>query len=170
MRELILVRHAKSSWDDLRLSDHDRPLNERGRSDAPYVASWAASHVPPPGLMIVSTARRAQETADAFIAAYGLSSTAVEHTRDVYHATVESLLEVIAWVPDPAVERVMVVGHNPTMTMMLDHLTDQRIDNMPTCSMALIRFPQAESWKDLRDGDLVLFVTPKGLRAGDERS
>ena len=164
MKELVLIRHAKSSWDDLRVSDHDRPLNVRGERDAPFMATWLSSRIAVPDMVIVSTAVRARETADKFIKAMGISEDHVVRTRDVYEASVDSLLDTIAWVPPQEAERVMVVGHNPTMTMMLDRLTTERVDNMPTCSIAVIRFPEATSWKDLPNGELSLFATPKGVR------
>ncbi len=167
MKELVLIRHAKSSWDDLRMPDHDRTLNARGERDAPAMATWLSGKIEAPDMVIVSTATRARDTADKFIKAFGVSEDSVVRTRDVYEATVESLCDLIAWVPPNEAERVMVVGHNPTMTMMLDHLTTARVDNMPTCSIAVIRFPHAASWKELGAGELVLFATPKDVR-GDK--
>jgi len=167
MKELVLIRHAKSSWDDLRVPDHDRPLNTRGERDAPVMATWLSGQIQAPDMVIVSTAIRARDTADKFIKAMGVSEDHVVRTRDVYEATVDSLLDTIAWVPPQEAERVMVVGHNPTMTMMLDRLTTERIDNMPTCTVAVIRFPEATTWKDLPKGELAVFATPKGLH-GDQ--
>ena len=164
MKELILIRHAKSSWDDLRVPDHDRPLNERGERDAPFMATWLSGQTSAPDMVIISTAIRARDTADKFIKAFGMSEDHVVRTRDVYEASVDTLMDQIAWLPPEDAERVMVVGHNPTMTMMLDHLTTERIDNMPTCSVAVIRFPDATSWKGLETGELTTFATPKKLR------
>ena len=164
MKELILLRHAKSDWDDLRLPDHDRPLNARGERDAPKMALWLKSQIDAPDMVIVSTATRARDTADKFIKAFGISEDNVVRTRDVYQATVESLIDLLEWIPPADASSVMVVGHNPTMTMMIDALTSERIDNMPTCSAAVIRFADATSWKGLTNGTLALFATPKGLR------
>ena len=163
MKELYLVRHAKSSWDDHSVPDHDRPLNKRGRRDAPYMSAWFAKKYGKPDLLITSTARRAQETADAFAAACGISEDSVVRTREIYQATVQDILDQIAWLATNEHERVMLIGHNPTLTYVLEALVKGDVNEMSTCSVAVIRFADASSWKDLHDGELVEFASPKHL-------
>ena len=165
MRELILIRHAKSSWDDISLPDHERTLNDRGKRDAPFMATWLSNQIKAPDMVITSTAVRARETADKFINAFGIEDRDVVVTRDVYEANVQDLLDLIAWVPQPDMERVMLVGHNPTMTHLLNHLSNAGIDNMPTCSVGVVEFPDADSWRQLGDGRLKFFERPKTLQA-----
>jgi phosphohistidine phosphatase len=165
LKKLILLRHAKSDWNDVRLSDHDRTLNDRGAQDAPFVAKWLASHTEAPDTIMVSTAVRAQETAQHFIAAFSLNEENVLHLRDIYEAGLEDLINIVSWFSPEDSECVMVVGHNPTMTMALSHLSSTHIVDMPTCCVAVIEFPDATSWKGLGTGELVFMETPKTLRA-----
>ena len=162
MKELILVRHAKSSWDDATLSDHDRPLNARGIRDAPAMAAWLHSWCPAPDLVICSTAARAVATAQCFLDAYQMDETKIVYLRDVYHASVESLLDLIAWITPTDAKRVMVVGHNPTISYLIGHLLGTSVD-VPTCSICVLRFPHQETWKQLAEAEQVCFQTPKGL-------
>jgi phosphohistidine phosphatase len=163
VRELIIIRHAKSSWDDPRVSDHERTLNDRGRKDAPVMASWLADHCKAPDLAIVSTAVRAQETAAYFIDAFGLTDNQVVHSKELYQASVEDVMDLVGWIPTEDMKRVMIVGHNPTLTMVVEHLVGPQVGDLSTCSVVVIRFPQAKSWKEIERGELVLFASPKKL-------
>ncbi len=134
MIELLLVRHAKSDWDDQGLRDHDRPLNARGTRDAPAMAERVASirlseGLVPPRLMS-STALRARTTAAAFGAALGIE---VELDEGLYGAPARTLLVAAAASGAPS---VMVVAHNPGMTILADALSDGGIGHMPTCAVA----------------------------------
>lgn len=162
MKELILIRHAKSSWDNPLDADHDRPLNERGLRDAPRMAAWLHREVSAPDMILSSTAVRAATTAEYFINEYGTDPHNVVYTHDLYHATVESLLDLLAWIVPTTAQRVLVVGHNPTVSYLIGHLLGTSVD-VPTCAVTVIRFPNAENWKQLFDGELVLFQTPKQL-------
>ena len=162
MKELILVRHAKSSWDNPLDSDHDRPLNERGERDAPRVAEWLHTQIPNIDAILSSTALRAVTTAQVFAKSYGMEQTGVLTTRDLYHATVESFFDVLAWMVPAAATRVMVVGHNPTLSYVIGRLLGTAVD-VPTCAVTVIRFPDAHDWKQLFDAELVLSITPKQL-------
>lgn len=164
MKQLILIRHAKSSWDDLRQPDHDRPLNERGKRDAPVMATWLSSQIESPDFAIISTAVRARDTAENFVNVFDIPQESIVRTRDVYGAGLEELTDQISWLPPASAERVMVIGHNPTMTLAADMYAGGGIDNMPTCAVAVIEFPKADTWKDLGEGKLLHFKRPKDLR------
>jgi len=161
MKEVILIRHAKSDWGNAALPDHERPLNARGMRDAPAMAAWLAQQHAAPDVVICSTAVRARDTADQFIAAFGLDHEKVVRTKDVYHADVQDILDLIAWIPKDDDRCVLLVGHNPTFTYVLNALAEMDMDNMPTCSIAIIQFPDATSWKALGKGHLATFMTPK---------
>lgn len=165
MKRLILVRHAKSDWDNVRQSDHDRTLNARGVKDATYVANWLVDKIDAPDTILVSTAVRATETAQHFIDAFSMEEENVTRLRDIYEAGLEDLVNVISWISPEDSYSVMVVGHNPTMTMALSHFASNHVVDMPTCCIAVIDFPEATSWKGLRAGELVYLETPKTLRA-----
>ena len=165
MKRVILLRHAKSDWENLRQPDHDRTLNKRGARDAPYMAKWLAEKIDPPHTIMVSTAVRASETAVHFIAAFSIEEDNVMRLREIYEAGLDDLVGLIKWQSPAEADCVMVVGHNPTMTMALEWLSDSRIDNMPTCCVAVIEFPNAESWEDIAAGELKILETPKTLAA-----
>ncbi|KAA9105685.1 phosphohistidine phosphatase [Microbacterium rhizomatis] len=133
---LVLVRHAKSDWGDAALSDHDRPLNDRGMRDAPAMADRLARTGFRPDVIIASTALRARTTAEAFAAALG---TAVSLDHELYGATAAML-----WAKAEATgaRSVLVVAHDPGMTVLAERLSGDGIGHMPTCAVA------AFAWDD----------------------
>lgn len=112
MRTLLLTRHAKSSWDDPRQSDFDRPLNARGERDAPAMAERFVRRGLPPPLLVSSTARRAWQTAQAFASALAIPERDIVPVPKAYHAVEDTLLDIVHALPDSATT-VMLFGHNP---------------------------------------------------------
>ncbi len=112
MRTLLLTRHAKSSWDDPRQSDFDRPLNARGERDASAMAERFVRRGLPPPLLVSSTARRAWQTAQAFAAALDIPERDIAPVHTAYHADEDTLLDIVQALPDAA-GTVMLFGHNP---------------------------------------------------------
>ena len=161
MKQLILIRHAKSSWDHPDRSDHERPLNERGRADAPVMAQWLAGRIPPPDLLISSTARRAQETARCFARALQLSTEQCCNEARIYEASLNDLLALISALPDRA-DRVLLVGHNPVISTCVGHLSDGAARSLPTCAIAALSF-DISSWQEITRGcaRLDFLVSPK---------
>lgn len=146
MKTLFLVRHAKSSRDDPRLPDRDRPLNERGMRDAPKVGAQLAKRDARPDLIVSSPARRALATAEIFAGKldYRLKDIVVEDR--LYAATPDDLLAVVHELDD-RVKRVMLFGHNPELTE-LAHRLSARIDDMPTCAVVEFAF-DTRSWSNV---------------------
>lgn len=130
MIRLALVRHAKSDWGHPDLEDHDRPLNARGMRDAPVMAKRLADSGFVPETILSSTALRARTTADYFAHALGV---AVTLDRDLYGAPASTLLRIAA---DSGASQVMVVAHDPGMTVLAETLSSGRIQAMPTCAVA----------------------------------
>lgn len=130
MTTLVLVRHAKSDWGDPRIDDHDRPLNRRGLRDAPILARRLAGTGLHLDALLSSTALRARTTASFFGTALGLEP---ELDADLYGAPASSLLSVAA---ARGVDAVMVVAHDPGMTILADRLSGGGIGHMPTCAVA----------------------------------
>lgn len=139
MRRLALVRHAKSDWGAPMLADHDRPLNRRGMRDAPAAAARLAATGFRPDVILCSTALRARATADAFGAALGVAVTA---DAVLYAAAPETLLRAAIGAAVPA---VLLVGHDPGMSLLAERLSDGRIDRMPTCAVAVFEWDQ-DDW------------------------
>jgi phosphohistidine phosphatase len=162
MKTLLILRHAKSSWDHPNLSDHDRPLNRRGEHDAPRMGQLLFERDLLPDLILSSTARRAHDTVSALTEACGYAGE-VLFQRALYHAGVADYLETLRLLSDE-VQRVLVVGHNPTLEELLYHLTDES-EALPTAALALIRLPIA-SWHQLTEetqGELIGLWTPRSL-------
>jgi phosphohistidine phosphatase len=138
MKTLLLLRHAKSSWDDDSLSDHDRPLNKRGRVAAPRIGKLLRELDLVPDLIISSTANRASTTARLAAHAAGCNAELILD-QSLYLAPPERYIRVASHVHEP-VERLMLVGHNPGIEMLVDILTS-RSEPMPTAALAVIAVP-----------------------------
>jgi len=162
-KRLILVRHAKSSWKDAHLADIDRPLNKRGLRNAPEMGRWLAAQGAPPDLVLSSPANRARTTAAHLVKALGLDPAVISIDEDLYFEGTHGMLRALERVDD-RFERVMMVGHNPVMTRLLNQLTGADVWNMPTCAVALIAFDMP-SWGlvDSTAGSLVAYQEPKAL-------
>jgi phosphohistidine phosphatase len=146
MKTLLVLRHAKSSWDDPSLDDHDRPLNGRGKKDAPRAGAAIRSRGLTPDLVITSDAVRARVTAETAAAAAGYVGEIVQDKR-LYLASPRDILALLRGVEAPETDTLMIVGHNPGLEELVVHLTAQP-ELMPTAAMAEIELP-IDNWHDL---------------------
>jgi phosphohistidine phosphatase len=133
MKELLIARHAKSSWKDRTLDDPDRPLNARGKRDAPRLGRLLADEGIRPDLILCSTARRARQTVERAVDAADYDGP-IEYERGLYHAGPAEIVEHLRRLPDH-VDRVMVVGHNPAMEEFLAALLGES-ERLPTAALA----------------------------------
>ena len=157
---LYLIRHAKSSWAVRGLSDHQRPLNERGRSDAPRMFERLLAHAQPPQLVVSSDAVRAASIAEILVDRLELAAERFVRDERLYHADAGRIAALARELPDSAPVAALV-GHNPGMTHAANELAeDLRLDNLPTCGIVGIRFDVAH-WSDLAAGTLHYFDYPK---------
>ncbi|AWB96471.1 histidine phosphatase [Agromyces badenianii] len=147
MKTLVLMRHAKSSWDTPGLLDHDRPLNERGRREAPRMGRRLGERGIRPDVIVTSTAERARSTAAFVAAALGTEERRVIADERLYSASVDTLLRVVRSLDD-RLACAMFVGHNPEMTDLAARLF-REAEAMPTAAVAVFRFDVA-SWSDVR--------------------
>ena len=145
MRLLLVLRHAKSSWDDSSLDDHERPLNRRGRRDAPRMGDLVREQQLVPDLIVSSDAERARLTAEAVAEAAGYRQRLVMDPR-LYLASAGELIAVLQALPSDA-RTVMIVGHNPGLEELVSRLTGAQHD-LPTGALAAIQLPVA-SWNDV---------------------
>jgi phosphohistidine phosphatase len=161
MKTLILVRHAKSSWDDPYLSDFDRPLNSRGQRDAPRMARRLKEKELAPDLLLSSPAVRALTTCEIIANGIGYAEKNIKTDKAIYHASDEALLEIVQQLDDK-LDMVMLFGHNPGLTEFVNHLTKSRIDNIPTCGIVAINLP-VNHWRELnwKSGKVKFFDFPK---------
>jgi phosphohistidine phosphatase len=138
-KELLLVRHAKSSWDDPNLDDHDRPLNERGLRNAPDMGKRIQVWGIRPDAWISSTALRAITTAEIIAEQIGFPREKIQRSKDLYHASATELQGFIAELDD-AIGSAVLFGHNPGMTSLVANLYGLPIDNVPTCGVVHLQF------------------------------
>lgn len=145
MKTLLVLRHAKSSWKRPETSDHDRPLNKRGKRDAPRLGRLVAARGLRPDVIVSSTAKRARRTADE-VAQHAGCEGAVQLDRRLYLASPDEIVDVVRGVGGSA-PRVMVVGHNPGLEDLVASLTG-RSETLPTAALAEIRL-SIRTWKRL---------------------
>lgn len=163
MKKLLIVRHAKSSWDYPNLSDLDRPLNGRGKKNAPDMGRRLAKRRIFPDKMISSPAKRAFGTAKRIARVLGYVLENIKVEKDLYHGTLDDIKKVVMSVGND-VNTLMIFGHNPDFTTLTNELSGSDIYNIPTCGIAEIDF-DIESWEDLNKkcGVLRSFDYPKKL-------
>jgi phosphohistidine phosphatase len=147
MKTLLLLRHAKSSWKKAGLPDHERPLNKRGKKEAPMVGAYLKEKGLVPDLILSSTARRAQDTAETVAEVCGYEGQ-VQLYQDLYMSDPTSYLDILRCLPDQA-NRVLVVGHNPDAEDLLALLTEVK-EHMSTAALAIINLP-ISSWEELNE-------------------
>ncbi len=147
MKTLLLMRHAKSSWKESRLPDHERPLNKRGKKEAPEVGKYLKENGLVPDLILSSTALRAHDTAKAVAETSGFDGQ-VELYQDLYMSDTASYLDILRCMPNVA-NRVLVVGHNPDVEDLLAMLTDVK-EHMATAALAVIDLP-ISTWEELNE-------------------
>ena len=161
MKRLYLVRHAKSDWRSFGLDDLDRPLNKRGKKDAPRMGKhlkrvWQVK----PDCVLCSTAKRARSTVKRLRKALDISKKQIAWHDSIYSGQKNEVLDLIRQT-DNCHRDVMVIGHNPTMTDLVNQLTGSFIC-FPTCGVAGIDLP-IDDWADAKSGTLVFFEVPKSI-------
>ena len=145
MKMLLVLRHAKSSWDDPTLDDHERPLNDRGRRDGPRMGELVREYGLMPDIVISSDAVRAQLTAEAVAEAARYAGEILLDPR-LYIASPADILSLLQTARENA-RTIMIVGHNPGLEELVEQLTGERQD-LPTATLAQIVLP-IDHWRDL---------------------
>jgi phosphohistidine phosphatase len=168
VKTLHLLRHAKSSWADTGLADHDRPLAPRGRRSAQKIAEHLRQQSVSPATVLCSSAIRSRETLALVAPALGRKTT-IEVEDELYAAPVEALLQRLRRIPD-LITSVMLIGHNPGLQDLALTLAgrgaklERLREGFPTAALVTLRIPAA-SWRELGPGDaeLVDYVVPREL-------
>jgi phosphohistidine phosphatase len=167
MKKLYLIRHAKSSWKDISLNDFDRPLNKRGKRNAPFMALKLKEKNIYPDLLLSSPANRAKTTAKYFKEKYDFKEKIVLDDS-LYHAS-NAEMEAIVKNIDDKYNTVFLFAHNPTINTFVENYVDI-YDNVPTCGIVGIEF-DTDRWSDFTFSvaELVMFDFPKNyLNSEDE--
>ena len=162
MKKLILIRHAKSSWKDMSLTDFNRPLNGRGKSDGPLMASYLSNRFDNFDFLHSSSSLRTFETSKYFI--NQIQFEKVEYDDSLYHCSATSILNMIRSYSDNY-QSVMIIAHNPGLTNLINSITNISLDNLPTTGLAEIEF-NINSWSDIsnENSNLVDLKFPKQLK------
>jgi phosphohistidine phosphatase len=165
MKRLLLIRHAKSSWKHPEVADVERPLNKRGKKDAPMMGQRLARQQINLDCILSSPAKRAIKTATLIAKELGFPSKNIAINPQLYAADVADLLTVLQQIDD-AYNRVMVCGHHPGITRLSAYLTNDPIEKIPTCGMVCIDCA-IDSWTELAQGrgTVVFFDYPKNPTA-----
>ncbi len=161
MKTLLLVRHAKSSWDNINLTDIKRPLNQRGMRDAPFMGDLLKENSVMPDLIISSSAERAASTAKIIAEKIEFPESRIAINKKIYRAVFRDLYQEVKNLDD-SLSTVMIVGHNPELTDFLSSLTNTYVEDIPTAGICTIEL-NISSWLDINEGcgSLVSFEYPK---------
>ena len=168
MKHLILVRHAKSSWKDSTLEDHERPLNKRGKREAPFMAKKFGEQKMKVDLIVSSTAERAMSTAKEFAKKLDYKAGKIVGDAELYLVEADELLAYVKKFDDDN-KCVMLFGHNPGLTWFANYLTNGKIENVPTSGIVAIDF-DVKSWNEIAEGTGIVrfFEYPKMYLKEDE--
>ncbi len=160
MKKLYLIRHAKSSWKNLTLEDFDRPLNKRGKKNAPFMGNLLKQLEIKPDLIIASPAYRTRITAELIANEITYDKHQIEYYENLYEASLENIEESIKYLKDKY-EIVFLVGHNPSLNLFSEKFAFFK-DNIPTCGIIELSF-NCQSWQNIlpNNCELISFEYPK---------
>jgi phosphohistidine phosphatase len=161
MKKLILVRHAKSSW-EFNVIDHERPLNEKGVKDANNVSNKLNLKDLNLDLVLSSDSVRTKTTANTFISNLNIKESLIQFNHDLYDFSGRNLVRVIKNC-DQNINSLMVFGHNHAITAFVNTYGNVHIDNVPTCGVVIIDF-DINNWKNLNKGTTVKTLFPRDLK------
>ena len=161
MKTLVLIRHAKSSWNHPGLDDFERPLNKRGRRDAPFMGNLLKEKKFYPDVIIASPAVRAADTSRFISEAISYPPALIRFNESIYEADVTTLSAIIRDMEN-TLEHLVLVGHNPSISSLANLVAPDSVNHMPTCAAHWTELDIA-TWKDFSVdcGRLVYFEYPK---------
>ena len=163
MKKLIIIRHCKSSWSDLSLNDFDRPLNNRGVQDGNLMSKELSKKIDNVDLLISSSSKRTRLTADFFIESIKINK--ISFIDDLYHSSSENIINKLKKISNTH-ESIMLIGHNPGLTDLVNKLTSINLYNLPTCGVAIVNL-NIKNWdliKNFSQYDLEWMKFPKQLK------
>lgn len=159
MKKLYIIRHAKSDWSDESLKDFDRPLNERGEKNAPFMGELLAKNGVIADMILSSPAQRAKTTAEIIAKKIGFEKS-VTYNETIYNAYLNELMEILTYTYDN-INTLFLIGHNPALNALAYTLVEHK-ENIPTCGILEIEF-NCNSWFDIdkSNAKLISFEYPK---------
>lgn len=161
MKTLILVRHAKSSWSDAGIDDFDRPLNDRGKRDAPEMAKRLIEREIKIDLFVSSPAKRAKKTANFFAEEFNYAPDKIQYIKELYLAGMHDFNSAIKATPS-SVNSLILFSHNPGITELANSLSNARVDDMPTCAVFAVTI-DTNDWSNFESAskNFLFFDYPK---------
>lgn len=165
MKEIIFLRHAKSDWGNEQLQDIDRHLNERGYTDAYFLAKWFSENKSKPDRFLSSTATRALSTALIFARTMEYDMQRFRLDPNLYECPLTRLFRIIH-AQDNDLSSLMIAGHNPCMTEVCNEVSsDHYFENVPTCGIVSFRF-NVSKWSEVgrKNGELLFHQFPKNFK------
>lgn len=164
MKFLYIVRHAKSSWDFSGISDHERPLKQKGRKRTLQIAKFLLENNTKPDLIVSSFALRAHDTAVLLASGLSYPKNEIRVENNLYHSNVDILLDHIYSLSN-SMNSVMFVGHNPTFTEFANYFLAKKIEWLPTSGVVCIAF-ETNKWEDIHHAKKItkFVISPKLLR------
>jgi len=158
MKIIYLIRHAKSAWNDSTITDYERVLNKRGLKDVSFMAKRLIELNFNSGLIICSPAKRTHQTLELIP-----KNIPILFDSSIYEASLNDLTGLIQKLPNEHCE-VSIIGHNPSLTYLSNYLTNDFIDNMPTCSIVKIEL-EIDNWNEIVNGIGIkkYFIYPKAF-------
>jgi phosphohistidine phosphatase len=161
MKNLTIIRHAKSSW-EYQVTDFERPLKNRGIKDAQLISNYVKNKILIPDLILCSDSKRTRSTAQIFIKNLDLKNIDMKFDNDLYVFSLRNLLQKIKNCDD-SVNNLMLFGHNHAITDFTNTFGSIHFDNVPTCGLIQIRF-NIDYWKNLNKGETIFSIFPKDLK------
>ncbi|HEX5670827.1 MAG TPA: histidine phosphatase family protein [Sulfuricurvum sp.] len=161
MKTLYLIRHAKSEWDNPLLKDFDRPLNKRGKKNAPFMGNVLAKAHIHPDLILSSPAVRAKMTAIEIAKKIGYDSDSIFYNKSLYAASCDEIQRVLKSIPSNH-KTVFLIGHNPGLTEFAEYVSGHSIENIPTCGIVCVKLKE-DDWSSIGEhsAQFVSFDYPK---------
>lgn len=161
MKTIYLIRHAKSSWSEIGMSDFDRPLNKRGKKDLPFMAKRLKEFGIKPDLILSSPAKRAKKTTKEIAQTIGYDEKKVVYQEALYDSSYTNYRYLLDSL-DEDINSIFIIGHNPTLTDVGEKLSGAILTNIPTCSIVAMEF-EVDSFKDITEesGKILFFDYPK---------
>ena len=149
MKSLLIIRHAKSSWEVATIDDFDRPLNDRGKKEAPMMAKRLLDKKVKIDAFISSPAKRAKKTARLFAKEFDYKEEDIIYKTELYNASENVFYKVIENIED-SVDRIAIFAHNPGVTDFANSLTEMQIDNLPTSGVFAVKI-DTPNWADIKE-------------------
>ena len=165
MKTLLIIRHAKSSWDNFNTPDIERPLNDRGKRDAPAMAKKVLKTGIRVDRLVSSPARRARHTAELFAREFEVKNTDIVILNELYHAQPASFQQIVTGLENED-NIVAIFSHNPGITAFVNTLSSVRLDNMPTCAVFAVK-SESPTWSEFFTAgtEFLFFDYPKSAAA-----